>query len=191
MNRAPGSFGETLAAARCGEEWAVATLWRDLNPRLLRFLRARHDHSYEDVASETWLRVTQGLHRFTGSEEDFRAWFFTIAHGVSVDWYRRAARRPVTVTDSAIPDDRAAVDDAADDALDAIDTDAALALLRQLPPVQGEIILLRVVAGLDAEHVGRIVGKRPGTVRVLQHRGLRRLAELLGSAHSQGTGVTR
>jgi RNA polymerase sigma-70 factor (ECF subfamily) len=35
-----------------------------------------------------------------------------------------------------------------------------------------------VVAGLDVAKVAQIVGKRPGTVRVLSHRGLRRLVEL-------------
>jgi RNA polymerase sigma-70 factor (ECF subfamily) len=40
-------------------------------------------------------------------------------------------------------------------------------------------VLLRVVAGLGVEQVARIVGKRPGAVRVLAHRGLRRLAERL------------
>jgi RNA polymerase sigma-70 factor (ECF subfamily) len=191
MDGSPSPFGETLAAARCGEEWAVATLWRDLNPRLLRFLRARHGDSYEDVASETWLRMTQSLHGFTGGEVDFRAWFFTIAHGASVDWYRRAARRPKTGADSSVLDSHAAADDTANEALAAMDTDAALALLGRLPPAQADIILLRVVAGLDAEHVGRIVGKRAGTVRVLQHRGLRRLAEMLDAVRPQTRDVTR
>jgi RNA polymerase sigma-70 factor (ECF subfamily) len=50
---------------------------------------------------------------------------------------------------------------------------------------------LRVIAGLDAEHVGRIMGKRPGTVRVLQHRGLRRLAELLEAQGVRPEDVTR
>ena len=39
--------------------------------------------------------------------------------------------------------------------------------------------MLRVVADLDVESVARIMRKRPGTVRVLAHRGIRRLAELL------------
>jgi DNA-directed RNA polymerase specialized sigma24 family protein len=37
------------------------------------------------------------------------------------------------------------------------------------------------VAGLGVERVAAIMGKRPGTVRVLTHRGLRRLAERLGT----------
>ena len=44
-----------------------------------------------------------------------------------------------------------------------------------------EAIALRVVAGLDVGRVAEIMGKRPGTVRVLTHRGLRRLAERLGA----------
>jgi len=40
--------------------------------------------------------------------------------------------------------------------------------------------VLRVVAGLGVDRVAAIMGKRPGTVRVLTHRGLRRLAERLG-----------
>ena len=46
-----------------------------------------------------------------------------------------------------------------------------------LPKAHAEIVLLRVVAGLSAEEVGQIVGKRPENVRVIQHRALRQLAE--------------
>ncbi len=40
-------------------------------------------------------------------------------------------------------------------------------------------MLLRTIAGLDVAHVAGIMGKRPGTVRVLAHRGLRTLASRL------------
>jgi RNA polymerase sigma-70 factor (ECF subfamily) len=40
-------------------------------------------------------------------------------------------------------------------------------------------VLLRVLAGLDVADVAEILGKQPGAVRVLAHRGLRRLAELM------------
>jgi len=38
------------------------------------------------------------------------------------------------------------------------------------------------VAGLDTNAVARIVGKRPGAVRVAAHRALRRLAEVVDRA---------
>jgi RNA polymerase sigma-70 factor (ECF subfamily) len=50
---------------------------------------------------------------------------------------------------------------------------------RTLPRDQAEVVLLRVVAGLDVAQVATITGKRPGTVRVVAHRALRRLARRL------------
>lgn len=191
MDRARSDFAATLAAAQRAEEWAVATLWRDLNPRLVRFLRTRHGDGADDIASETWIRVSRSIQHFEGSEAGFRAWFFTIARAASIDWYRREARRPKSVSDLAMLETCAATDDPAQGALDAIDTDAALALIGRLPADQREVILLRVVAGLDAGHVGEVLGKLAGTVRVLQHRGLRRLAELLDAEQPRARDVTR
>jgi RNA polymerase sigma-70 factor (ECF subfamily) len=67
--------------------------------------------------------------------------------------------------------------------LTSLDTQSALALLAQLPPDQAEVVLLRVLSGIETTRVATIVGKRPGTVRVLQHRALHRLAELV-AAHA-------
>lgn len=64
-------------------------------------------------------------------------------------------------------------------ALDALSTEAALGLIACLPRVQAEIIVLRIVVGLDAKTVAKVLGKRPGTVRTAAHRGLRRLERLL------------
>ena len=44
--------------------------------------------------------------------------------------------------------------------------------LPRLTDDQRDVILLRVVVDLSAEEVGRILGKKPGAVRVLQHRAL-------------------
>jgi RNA polymerase sigma-70 factor (ECF subfamily) len=84
----------------------------------------------------------------------------------------------------------AGTEDPAGSTLEAVSTDAALALIGQLPPGQAEIVTLRTVAGLSVEQVAEIVGKRPGAVRVLAHRGLRRLAELLADAEHGSPKVT-
>jgi RNA polymerase sigma-70 factor (ECF subfamily) len=44
------------------------------------------------------------------------------------------------------------------------------------------VVLLRYVAGLDVAATGQVLGKLPGTVRGAAHRGLARLAALLGPA---------
>jgi RNA polymerase sigma-70 factor (ECF subfamily) len=171
-------FSSLLRAAQAGEEWAVTVLWRELNPRLVRFLVGRAGEAAEDIASETWLAVAGGLERFSGGEIEFRGWLFTIARRRLVDWQRREGRRPRTTSDDAALEAAVASDDPAAEALTALGTEGALALVSRLPADQAEVVLLRVLGDFDVAHVARIMGKRPGTVRMLQHRGLRRLAEL-------------
>jgi RNA polymerase sigma-70 factor, ECF subfamily len=78
--------------------------------------------------------------------------------------------------------DRPAADDTVTAALEYISTETALALIATLPRDQAEIIVLRVVVGLDASAVAQIVGKSPGAVRVAAHRGLRTLRERVAGA---------
>ena len=55
-------------------------------------------------------------------------------------------------------------------------TQRAVALISTLPADQAEAVMLRTVAGLSVSAVSEIMGRPAGTVRVLCHRGLRRLA---------------
>ena len=183
-------FAEVLSAAQAGGETAFAVLWRELQPGLLRYLRVVVVAAAEDVASETWLEVAKGLTRFSGDELGFRAWLFTIARHRALDWARREARRPTTPVSAEVLEGRASSDDPESEAVERLSTEAALALIARLPRDQAEVVTLRSVAGLDVAAVARIVGKRPGTVRVLAHRGLRHLAELLVSEQSVRGPVT-
>ena len=173
-------FPGLLRAAALGDETAFARLWRDAHPPLLRYLRVLAGDAAEDVAGEVWLEVARRLARFRGGEQEFRGWLFTLARRRVADLRRYDARRPVRLTDDAADLDRPAADDTAVAALDNLSTEAALALIALLPREQAEVIVLRVVAGLDVGQVSRIVGKRPGAVRVAAHRGLRALAARLG-----------
>jgi RNA polymerase sigma-70 factor, ECF subfamily len=179
-------FPAVLGAAARGDEDAFGRLWLDLQPRLLRYFAVVSTAAAEDLASETWLGVVRGIDRFQGNEPAFRAWVFTIARHEVLDWRRRAARRPAE--DMAVNGlvERAAPDDPAADALEGFSTRAALAMVATLPADQAEAIVLRVVAGLGVDRVAAIMSKRPGTVRVLTHRGLRRLAERLGDGARVG-----
>jgi len=184
-------FAATLEAAQHGDEAAIARLWRQLQPPLLRYLRAREPYAAEDVASETWLRAARHLRTFEGNETEFRAWMFTLARNALVDWQRRALRRPVANTPYDDDTNRAADDDPATETCDALDTERVLRLIARLPKTQADVILLRVIAGLDTERVGAIVGKQPATVRVIQHRALRHLAEMMRVDVRLTQGVTR
>ena len=179
-------FPAVLAAAQAGSEDAFAALWRDGHPALLRYLRVAAPDAAEDVAGEIWVQVVRGLADFRGNEQAWRGWLFTVARRRALDERRRRARHPVAPL-ADLPwhlEPRTA--DAAGQAIENLATQETLAAVAALPAQQAEVILLRVVAGLDTEAVARMVGRSPGAVRVASHRGLRRLAQILAM-----TGVTR
>ena len=178
-------FQGILTAAQDGGEWAVAVLYRWLHPAVVSYLRARVGDDAEDLASETWIAVARGLANFSGDESAFRSWVFTIAHRRLIDHRRASSRRLPTRALHAVEGDNReapvelpAGDDPAGEVLEALAGDAAVRrIVELLPRDQAEIVLLRVVGGLPVDDVAAITGRRPGTVRVLQHRALRRLAE--------------
>jgi RNA polymerase sigma-70 factor, ECF subfamily len=184
------SFPELLAAAQGGDERAFAVLWRHLQPALLRYFRVVAPPAAEDLAADTWLSVICRLQQFRGDEGAFGAWLFTVARHRAIDWRRQATRRPTNLVSVERLAERPAPDDPVAQVLEGQSTRAALALLAQLSADQAEVVALRVLGGLEVAEVARIVGKRPGAVRVLAHRGLRRLANLLRSAEL-ARGVTR
>jgi RNA polymerase sigma-70 factor, ECF subfamily len=172
-------FEGVLAAAKTGAEWAIAALYRDLNPSVVRYLRTQAPAEGEDIASEVWLDAAAALGHFEGNEPSFRRWLFTIARRRLIDFHRREGRRRAVQGRLEAWGPLGAVDDPEARALAASETDAAVVLIASLPDEQAEVVLLRVIAGLAVADVAAIVGKKPGTIRVLQHRALARLAEEL------------
>lgn len=175
-----GNFEATLSAAQAGAEWAVAELFRQLQPSLLRYLRVRAGGEAEDVAAQTWLEAARSLRSFSGGEDDLRAWMFTIARRRTADERRRRRRRPLELVSAQTLGGIAGRRDVEEEAeTGRLGDEAVRRIVAALPDDQAEVVLLRVVADLPVEEVARIVGRPPGTVRVMQHRALRRLAESL------------
>jgi RNA polymerase sigma-70 factor (ECF subfamily) len=177
----------SLAAARLGNSIAFEAIYRALAPRLARYARGLVGQDAEDVAAEAWLQIVRDLHNFDGDWDAFRGWAARIVRNRAIDHLRSAARRPARSATVDALLERAAPDDTASAAEEALSTAAAVDLIATLPPDQAEAVLLRAVVGLDAKAAGEVLGKRAGAVRVAAHRGLRSLEGKL--AASNGTGA--
>ncbi|MCW5251633.1 MULTISPECIES: RNA polymerase sigma factor [unclassified Streptomyces] len=188
-----GDDAELTAAVRAaqdGDETAFRSVYRSVHPRLLGYVRTLvGDPDAEDVASEAWLQIARDLERFRGDADRFRGWAARIARNRALDHIRMRGRRPVIGGDETELTGRAAESDTAGEAIEALGTDSVLCLLSQLPQDQAEAVVLRVVVGLDAKSAAETLGKRPGAVRTAAHRGLKRLAELLGGDAESGAAL--
>jgi RNA polymerase sigma-70 factor, ECF subfamily len=171
-------FGGTLRGAQQGDEEAFARLWREFQPGLLRYLRIKAAPVAEDLAADIWVRVLRALPGFEGDEQGFRGWLYTTARNRLTDWYRSGERRIDVIEHTSLmvmPSSANVEDEVAEHSA----TDQAVALIGALPPDQAEAVMLRVVVGMDVARVADIMGRTPGSVRVLCHRGLKRLERRL------------
>src|SRR5690242_11186412 len=159
-----GDLAAALHRARQGHEEGFVVLYRDLQPRLLRYATVLVGwDSAGDVTGEAWLQITRDLHTFTGDLDRFRGWAAKIVHNRAIDLCRANARRPTVALDAGAdrghrdepPSDR----DAATAVLDELSTRKALALIADLPRDQAQAVLLRAVVGLDAQTAGEVLGK--------------------------------
>lgn len=164
---------EAAGDGRPGSDRDVAEVYRTLAAAVLGYVRSQGVAEPEDVVGDIFVQVVRDLPRFRGDDAALRRWVFTIAHHRIVDARRRSSRRPAA-GGGALPDR------AAPPLPDPFDPDLIRALDR-LPAEQREVVALRFVADLPIEAVAALTGRRANAVKALQHRGLKALAEALGT----------
>ena len=135
----------------------------------------------DDAVSETMTRAVASIGRFQWGEAGFDGWVFGIARHVSVDHHRRLDRvRRYRHVGRLFPGGKF-------DGSEPVDHDLVVgddqALIRQLfatdPGRARGARVARVIAGLSAEQVGEVLGRKPGAVRTAQSRALTHLRELM------------
>lgn len=180
-------FPGILEAARDGDGWALTRLYRALAPAVTGYLRVQGAGDPEDLTSEVFLGAFRGLGRFSGDEEGFRSWVFSIAHARLVDDRRRRARRVPTLSCEGLDWSSPGAPDASDEALARVGLEEVLVLCGRLAPDQRDVVLLRLAGDLSLEQVAAVLGKSSGAVKSLQHRGLQSLRrELAENLRPQG-----
>jgi RNA polymerase sigma-70 factor (ECF subfamily) len=165
-----------VVKATAGDQDAWEILYLRVYPRLLAYTPRRLEtEQTHDAVAETMVRAVGGTHRFDSTAGRRYGWLFGILRHVALDAYRlRAKQERQPHTREQAPDQGPLEQVLADQ--DAIEMRAAFA---QLEPADGELLELRVVAGLSSDDVASILGKRAGTVRMTQARPLKRLRQNL------------
>ncbi|MFB3052382.1 MAG: RNA polymerase sigma factor [Dehalococcoidia bacterium] len=166
-------------AAIGGDEAALAELYNLYFPRVYRYIIARMGNPYdaEDLTEEVFLRVLDAIGRFQWREAPFSAWLFRIAHNAVISQRRKEGARgrssPLSEAlpvDSQGPEEMVANRLALNEVMKAADT---------LPEAQRRVIGYRFAAGLTVAETARAMGKGEGNVKVIQHKAIAKLREML------------
>jgi RNA polymerase sigma-70 factor, ECF subfamily len=176
------AHGERLIvdAAKAGDERALSELYQLYFPRVYRYILARTGNSYdaEDLAEEVFIKVLEAIGRFQWREAPFSAWLFRIAHNAVISQRRKeTARGRSAPLNDGMAGDTAGPEELVETRLVLNDVmDAA----RQLPEAQRQVIAYRFGAGLSVAETARAMGKGEGNVKVIQHKAIAKLREMMG-----------
>lgn len=171
-----------LADAARGERSALRTVFTTIHPTVLAYCRARLGRgagvldSPEDVAQTVCLNMLRVLPRRHDTRRSFMAYVYVSAANAVTDVRRRAARYPT----EALTDRHDPPDPAPGPEIRGLHVDVAKRtreLLDTLPTRMREVLVLRVALGLTARQTAELLDITEETVRVTQHRALRRLRD--------------
>jgi RNA polymerase sigma-70 factor (ECF subfamily) len=172
-------YVEWLDRARRQDRHAFAQLYEGTYRRVFGYLLGRvgDQAAAEDLLQEAYLAALQAIGRFRGrTEGEFIGWLLKIAHAKVMDRFRSQYRHPEVQTSDLQPT-------ALTDPLDTIDQRLRIGeisdALSQLTEDQRNVVLNRLVLGLDLEETSKLMGKNVGSIKALQHRALAHLAKIL------------
>lgn len=134
-------------------------------------------HDAEDATERTFLAAMSALDRFRDTGSTFRSWLFRIAHNQLAN-VLRSRRRHRSASLDLVPE-LATGDDPARLAGRAEDTRRLQRAVGRLNGDRRQVVVLRFVEGLSTREIAEVLDRSDGAVRVLQHRALRDLAQLL------------
>jgi RNA polymerase sigma-70 factor, ECF subfamily len=170
-----------VTLAQAGDGDAFGQLYDRYVDIVFRFVYYRvNDRGLaEDFTSETFLRALRRINTISYQGRDIGAWFVTIARNIVLD-HVKSARHRLEITTADTIEGRHVAPSPESAVLTALSSEALMTAVNQLGDEQRECVLLRFMQGFSVSETAAVMGKKDGAIKALQHRAVRKLAELVG-----------
>ena len=172
---------EYVRQAQGGDGEAFGKLYDRYVDMVFRFIYFRvNDRALaEDFTSETFLRALRRISTISYQGRDIGAWFITIARNIVLD-HLKSARHRLELTTADTLEGKEHVASTEEAVLDVLQSERLMQAVAQLGDEQRECVMLRFVHGLSVSETAQVMGKNDGAIKALQHRAVRKLADLVG-----------
>ena len=172
----PAADDAALVREAASDPALFGTLYRLYVDDLYRYLLSRcGDHmDAEDLVAETFLAAFRAARAYRGTGP-VKAWLVGIARHKAADAHR--GKRALLALDEIVElADPVRTDDLA---LQRVELGRILAMTERLTPDRAEALRLRFFAGLECDEIAPLLGRSEAAVKMLVHRALTDLRELL------------
>lgn len=169
-------------AAQDGDTDAFGRLFDRYHDVVFRFVlfRLNDRQAAEDLTQETFVRAYRRIGSVSYQGRDIGAWFVTIARNLVLDHVKSSRYRLESATPEIADVAPGSTRPGPEHEVIANATHAELLrCVARLGDDQQECITLRFLQGLSVAETADAMGRNEGAVKALQHRAVRRLAQLL------------
>ncbi|NMH98013.1 sigma-70 family RNA polymerase sigma factor [Pseudonocardia sp. K10HN5] len=169
-----------VKACQAGDMRAFSELFDRYHEVVFRYVLFRMgDRTLaEDITQETFVRALRRIGSVSYQGRDIGAWFVTIARNLIFD-HVKSSRYRLESTTAEIVELSPSTGGPEQQVLDNATNDELLRCIAKLNPDQQECIQLRFLQGLSVAETAQLMDRNEGAVKALQHRAVRRLAQLL------------
>ena len=167
-----------------GETSAFGLLYDQYQPRIYRFiyLKVSHREEAEDLTHQVFLESWRKITEYRHQGFPFSAWLYRIARNEVIDYYRT---KKTHITLEVVQDEDQAEIKLETSLFEAVEQTISIERIKmaiqKLKPLDQDIIILRFVEDLSPQEVGLLIERTPEAVRVLQHRAIKNLKNILNA----------
>jgi RNA polymerase sigma-70 factor (ECF subfamily) len=140
------------------------------------YYRVGNEADAEDLTQQVFFKAWQAIDRYKKMASPFIAWLMTISHNLVVDFYR-------TRKDKAYLEAEILADDSTPNPERAAEASFEQQRLRrailQLGGDEQQVVILRFIEGFEFAEIASILKKKEGNIRVILHRALVKLRNIL------------
>jgi RNA polymerase sigma-70 factor, ECF subfamily len=150
------------------------------------YYRVGNHHDAEDLTEQTFLQAYRHFERAQRESHGrpLRPWLIRIAHNLAANLYRDRSRKPVAQLDDTTP--LSAPHTTEELVEDRDELTRVLAGVRQLPDDRREALIMRFALGMDNREIARALGRSDGATKVLIHRAIKQLEEIVADPVAVG-----
>lgn len=181
MNEPNMDTTETLIEQiKAGDQTAFGELYDRFAEKIFRFIKIKvqDQGQAEDILQDVFVKAWQGIPNLHTKDLQFSAWLYTVARNTMNDYFRKKYRRPefvefndeVDVQSSESVEHRISAQQ---------DGKLIQSALKELPAQYAQVVELRFLQQMSVTETAQILGKTGLAIRVLQHRALKRLQEVI------------
>ena len=146
------------------------------------YYRVGNEADAEDLTQQVFIKAWQAIHRYKKTASPFIAWLMTISHNLVIDFYRTKKDKAYLEAEVLANSPASSPERAAESSFEQQRLRRAIL---QLGSDEQQVVILRFIEGFEFAEIASVLKKNEGNVRVILHRALVKLRNILEKDEKQ------